>query len=250
MLINIKHHKVVENGIDITICHDNYGNIYFKHDKNYYFLVVGNDDNLEIHQTYNILKMMNHGEVLTFGKVKSSNDEKSLKGKILNKIEEEKTQVEEEKNEDVLTDDEDETERHEKYYPDDKYYYYDDQPDEEEVDEEDDTNEFKFYKSGDTSILEYLDIIMDSPSNYNTLVMNPFTKVVEMSLESNISNDYILIIYTNGQFDLNVVGSKRKTFKLSYVDSIEEEILGEGEEECCVNIKFIVECVRNIPIKN
>jgi hypothetical protein len=247
MLINVKHNTSTEREINVTICHDNYGNIYFKYENNYYFLVVGNDDNLEIYQTYNIQKMLNYDkDILKFGKVKSSNDEKSLKGKILNKIEEEKTKEEEEKDEDVLTDDEDETERHEKYYPDDKYYYYDDQPEDEEDEyEDDDTNEFKFYKSGDTGILEYLDIIMDSCSNYNTLVMNPFTKVVEMSLESTISNDYILIIYTNGQFDLNVIGSKRKTFKLSFIESVDE-----NDEECCKNIKFIAQCVKIIPVKN
>jgi len=200
--------------IDVIVCYDKCGNIYFKCDDAYYFLVIGDNDTLQIEQSHNMEKLLGHTYNIKLEKLKNSNDEKSLKGKILNKLEEEREREnDDENNENSESEDEGETklEQNDRFFPEQKYYYHD-IPDEEEIE----YDEFKFYSSGDTSILQYLDIDLDALSNYNTIIMNPHTKIVEMTLESNESIAYELIIFTTGQIDLNVIGSKRKTFKLEY----------------------------------
>jgi hypothetical protein len=234
MIIQVDH--VTDNRkIDIVVCYDNCGNIYFKHENDYYFLMIGNDDTIDIQQSHNMQRLLGATQAIKLEKLKNSNDEKSLKGKILNKLEEKK--IEDEGNEESdESEDEGETEfeRNNRFFPEQKYYYHDEVDSDEDIDDD----EFKFYSSGDTSILQFLDLNLNSSASYNTLVMNPYTKTVEMSLESVGSNAYILVLYTNGQIDLNVVGSKRKSFRLTYHENNEEDIQ-EGSD----NKIFIAKCI-------
>lgn len=224
--------------IDVFVCYDNCGNIYFKYENDYYFLIIGDDDTPIIQQSHNMHRLLGSGQKIKLEKLKNSCDEKSLKGKILNKLEENK---DDESGSESEEEHETEFERSERFFPEQKYYYHDD-VEQDLIDSENiDENEFRFYSSGDSSFLQYLDIALDSPANYNTLVMNPHTKIVEMSLENTETNAYTLILYTTGQIDLNIIGSKRKSFKLTYQDNPEfeknDEDRGLFVANClCVNI--------------
>lgn len=225
------------NKIDITVCYDNCGNIYFKCENDYYFLLIGENDVPVIQQSHNMERLLGTAQAIKLDKLKNSNDEKSLKGKILNKLEKIAEEDDDNDNSDSENEDETEFERNERFFPEQKYYYHDEIEEDDEIVYE---NEFKFYSSGDTSILQFLDLELDSPANYNTIVMNPHTKIVEMSLESVESNAYILILYTTGQIDLNVVGSRRKSFKLSYQKNPQVEFDEDADRGLfvanCINV--------------
>lgn len=203
--------------VDIVVCYDNCGNIYFKTmNDNYYYLTIGNDDDLCIEYSENMKQLLDNVDIneinVTLEKIKNSNDVRSLKGKILNELEKNNDDDEE-----YDTNSEDEREETEfdinnKFFPEQKYYYHEEQDDDEYLEED----EFKFFSSGDTSVLQFLNLNLNAPANYNTLVMNQSSKIVEMSLEIVGSNSYILILYTTGDIELNVVGSKRKSFKLAF----------------------------------
>lgn len=221
--------------IDIIVCYDNCGNIYFKYGTDYYFLMIGENDVPVIQQSHNMERLLGTAQAIKLEKLKNSNDEKSLKGKILNKLEKIAEEDEEnDANSDSESENETEIERNDRFFPEQKYYYHD----EIEEDEIPFENEFKFYSSGDTSILHYLDLELDAPANYNTIVMNPHTKIVEMSLESIETNAYILILYTTGQIDLNVVGSRRKSFRLSYQNNSQFEFDEDADRG-----SFVVNCI-------
>lgn len=196
--------------IDAIVCYDCGGNLYLKYENDYYFLLVS-DNTIEFHQSNNMQKLLGNAKEIKLKKLKNSNDEKSFKGKILNTLEKQK-------NVDSDSEEETEPERIARFFPENKYYYHEEESEDEYEQEE---NEFKFYTNGDASILKYLDLDLESPANYNTLVMNPFTKTVEMTLEIGGTNAYVVIFYTNGQIDLNIVGSCRKSFRLLYLKNPE-----------------------------
>ena len=83
---------------------------------------------------------------------------------------------------------------------------------------------------------KYLDIDLESFAIYNTLVINPYTKTVDMSLEINTTNSYVLILYTNSEIELNIIGSRRKAFKLYYSDNE-----NKNDDNCDDKI-FTVKC--------
>lgn len=225
--------------INVIVCYDNCGNVYFKYDNDYYFLLIGDNDIPVIQQSHNMERLLGTAQAIKLEKLKNSNDEKSLKGKILNKLEKIAEEDDENDNSDSETEGETEGERNDRFFPEQKYYYHDELEEDDEIIE----NEFKFYSSGDTSILQFLDLELDSPANYNTIVMNPHTKIVEMSLESVETNAYILILYTTGQIDLNVVGSRRKSFKLSYQSCSQAEF-DEGSDRGL----FVANCINVLSV--
>lgn len=212
MLLTLK-----PNNTNLIVCYDNFGTIYF-HNENtntYYFLTIDNDNNLEILESYNMHKLLNHetDNQITFKKCFNTNNEYSLKGKINDELN---------KNKDEPTHDDDifkDPDFQSLYYPESKYCYVDDN-DNSSVDDD----EFMFYKSGDSEILKLLQIDMTSPSNYDVIVMNYETKTTYMTIRRASENDYVLIIYTNGLFELNSVGSSRKVFEL-FTENTETETL-------------------------
>lgn len=228
------------NKIDLVVCYDNCGNIYFKHDDDYYFLLIGDNDTPVIQQSHNMKRLLGTAQKIKLEKLKNSNDEKSLKGKIINKLEKNKENEDEENYNSDSESEETEVEKNNRFFPEQKYYYHDEI--EDDATDEDET-EFKFYSSGDTSVLEFLDLELNSPANYNTLIMNPHTKIVEMSLESVETNSYILILYTTGQIDLNVIGSRRKSFNISYDINSEIEFDPDADKGLfkinCINVLSI-----------
>ena len=204
MNIQIKHEDN-DTKINVIVCYDKCGNIYFQYEEDYYFLMIS-DEAITIEQSHNMKKLLGHSQDVLLGKLKNSCDEKSLKGKILNKLE-----SEENKDNDTESESDEQIETNERFFPEQKYYYHEDIED-NELNEE----EFKFYVEGE-SVLKYLDVDLNAFANYNTIVMNPHTKIIEMTLESNMLDiSYIMTIYTTGQIDLNIIGSKRKSFILSY----------------------------------
>lgn len=233
---NINDNSVKEN---VNVCYDNCGNIYLKHNEDYYFLMIGENDTIIIQQSHNMKKLLGNAKEMKLKLLKNSNDEKSLKGKILNKLD--KSTQENSDTESESDGEETEYERNDRFFPEQKYYYHEITEDDENLYE--DEQNFNCYSSGDVGILQYLDTNLNSYANYDTIVMNSHTKIVEMSLESSEANAYILIIYTNGQIDLNVVGSRRKVFKLTYQQNTITDMSEEHD-----NILFIANCVNIITV--
>lgn len=228
----------VATKLEVVVCYDNCGNIYFKHGNDYYFLMIGENDIPVIQQSHNMERLLGTAQAIKLEKLKNSNDEKSLKGKILNKLEKNAEEEDEENyNSDSESENETEIERNDRFFPEQKYYYHDEIEEDEIIYE----NEFKFYSSGDTGVLNFLDLELNSPANYNTIVMNPYTKIVEMSLESIESNSYVLILYTTGKIDLNVIGSRRKSFNITYQTNPEIESDPDADKGL-----FIVNCINVI----
>lgn len=217
MRFNLENNLNKDNIIEAVVCHDNCGNIYLKYNSIYLLLDVNNDDDIEIIRTYNINKLIQENNCIKFKELKNSDNKTSLKGKAVNEFEK---KLEDEKNEEVMRENND-NENYYKFYPDSKNYYHDDD-DSENSDEEDE--EFKFYTTGDIGILETINVNKEWCSSYDTIVMEKNSNFTHMLMECSVPNSYVVILYTNGEIDLNIVGSKRKLYKLSYVEDEEDEI--------------------------
>lgn len=215
-----------DTSIDATYYHDIDGNIFIRTGKifinkinNYidliYFLSINANNDLEwINIDIDSFENMKSVEkVSKYGDIKNTYEKNSLRGKIVDDIDK---QEKNHNDEEIESDEEEEEYKIKyKYYPEDKYYY---SVDTDESDSDNESEHYKFHSSGDTTIIECLDRTLDVSANYDTLVFDKDIRRVLMSLESNEKNSYRVTIMTNGEIELNIIGTEKRKYSIVFDD--------------------------------
>lgn len=194
----------LNNKSDVELFHDVDGNIFFRIDNSeYYYLCISSSDDLELVEVENFNSLVNTENKVKYENIKNTSDEKSLRGKIIKKIDDNEDDNE-------YSDDEIVNEDYFKYYPEDKNYYVERS---EQSDDEDNDIKFLFSKSGDDSVLECLTKTLDVLANYDTLIIDDLNKLILSTLECNEKSDYRVKILLTGVIELSIIGSKIKKYK-------------------------------------
>ena len=191
---------------EIEIFHDIDGNILFQmlSTKEYYYLSISSSNDIELIKIENFDNMVDIENTIKYENIKNTSDGKSLRSKIMNKIDEE--------SEEEYSDEDVENEDYFKYYPEDKHYYVErDEGSDSDIEEYD--SKFLFSKCGDDTVLECLKKTLDAPANYDTLVFDDVNKMTLATLECNDKSNYRVTLLTSGMAELNVVGSKIRRYK-------------------------------------
>jgi hypothetical protein len=192
-----------------NIYHDIDGNIILQLSDNYYYLDISKTDDLEWVEM-NYQNMIESDTKLKYRSIKLTSDKFSLKGKVLEQIEDEEKELEED---DEYTDNSDNLKTYYKHYPEERDYYV--------IESDSDSESDAIYsvsKSGETIIIELLDRTLNVLSSYDTFVVDKSTKNVLFALESNQKSAYRVTFNITGKVELNIIGSLIK-----YYDFLVEE---------------------------
>jgi len=226
LIIKYSNSNSANDSREVEICHDDEGNIFIICSDIYYWLTIDAKDNL-------ILEEINYESLLTIedkiAYLKINQIKDSLKEKILEEIDDHDENNKEDENEEDNKDYEEDYDDEEynlfknnlKYHPEDKLYYiHNDGTNEGDQDDDIKKNTFIFYRTSDENFLRCLDRTFDSPSLYDTFVIDTSiaNNAIVFTAESIEKSPYRITINTNNVFTLNIVGSKFKTFKLNYND--------------------------------
>jgi len=208
MLINIDNEKY-------EYFHDMEGNIFLLFNFKYYLITIDNNDNMELLEIENIDIFNDTTGIQKYGNIKNTNDKNTntLRKKIIDELDKEK------ENDDLLSDEDeydDEYKTKYTYLPEEKLYFTEHSDD--EIDEYYEQN-CKIYKFGNDAIMKCLNKTLDSPSNYDTLVIDKNTNIVLFKIESIYGNSYRILLYRTGEIELNIIGSKKKLFKINIDNS-------------------------------
>lgn len=222
MKLTIKHIND-STTIDYTLYHDIHGNLYLKTENKYFALLIGVNDDLEWIEINDYNSLVKVNAKIEYSQIKNTYEKNSLKGKIVQDLEDENYDEDE---------DEIENEGHfvtkYKSYPEDKLYTTEFKEDVNEDEDEDiDTDDipmYNFSKFGDSSIIKCLDRTLNSPSNYDSFVMNGNTSYVLSALQSKEKSSYRVSVFVTGKILLNIVGSKLKEFDLQFDVNQENEM--------------------------
>ena len=232
---NSTNTDVTISDLNPILYHDIDGNIILtiidKDKLLYFFLTIDNKDNLEWVriEDYNRLPLVDSSHKLHYNNIQNSNAKYSLRGKIIDKLEEEDEDKEIYSDEDI---DADEYKVKYKYYPEDKLYFTSTISDdtihhdtESESDDDytyninnNDTCKFKYSKdiSIKNDVLTCLDRTLNFPANYDTFIFDENSKMILITLESSEKNHYRIII-THNHIELNIIGTMKKIFTSSYL---------------------------------
>jgi hypothetical protein len=221
MKLTIKHISDTIT-IDSTLYHDIHGNLYLKIEDKYFVLLISVNDDLEWIEINDYNSLVKVNAKIEYTQIKNTYEKNSLKGKIVKDLEDENYDEDE---------DEIENEGHfvNKYksYPEDKLYtteFKEDVNDDEDIDIYD-IPMYNFSKFGDSSIIKCLDRTLNSPSNYDSFVMNGNTSYVLSALQSKEKSSYRVSVFVTGKILLNIVGSKLKAFDLQFDVNQENEMI-------------------------
>lgn len=190
-----------------TLYHDVDGNLYININNNninneYYYLRIDKNDDLifEHIECFDNLIEVNAKDIINYNTIKQNQNPFSLENFVSRKIEE---------NEDKEDNNSDDGAQN--YYPEEKYYYIDENNSNNNSDSEE--SEYKFSKFGD-EIIKCLDRSLDSPSEYDIFILDTSTMKVLFTSESNQKNPYRVTINLSNIFELNIVGSKVKSYHI------------------------------------
>jgi hypothetical protein len=233
MYLEIPHLTNPNEFIKGKVYHDVDGNIILYVTNKYYFLDINKNNQLEWYELNydNMIKIQNNIN-LKYRTIKLTQDKFSLKGKIINKLDEQNQEQNQEENQeyhqfyDELDENDIEYKTHFKYYPEEKDYYIHDNPFENDVDSEDDyinDSTYNFSKFGDTNIMTCLDRTMDTNSLYDTFVVDQSTKKVLFTLESTQKSSYRVTFNLNNTIELNIVGQKIISYNIKFNKIIEND---------------------------
>jgi hypothetical protein len=210
----------IGDNLNAEICHDINGNIFIVCNDKYYWLYIDKHDNLmlDIIDDINLLTTVENYNI-QFRKIKHTFDLSSLKGKIMNELDEETNN----EHDDDMSDFEDEDEEHVQYrnamrhYPEDRHYYCDYAENCEDYEEDDICEEFNFSRFGDDDFVRQLNVTFESNSLYDTIILNKTINInaVVFTMESNAKSSYRITIGTDGMFTLNIVGTSVRHYTLN-----------------------------------
>lgn len=203
----------ISDNFNKNICgeyfHDIDGNIYLKIETNYYFLYINMHDELEWGEIQNFDKLRNVDSNIKHSKINNTNNNKSLRHKLLEKIDDDNETIRE--NEEYTIYDEDEDyENMIKYYPEKKLYYI------ENDNDNSDSDEYIFAKYGNVDLIKCLSKTLDTESLYDTIVFDQQTKTILFTIESKNCNSYKVTLNFDGTMTLCLIGSLNKIFKTKY----------------------------------
>lgn len=197
----------------IEYFHDIDGNIYLKLDPNYYFLYINAKDDIDLEKIENFDKLNNVNNNLKYSKINNTNEKRSLRHKLLEKIDDDNEKLKED-DEYASGDEDEEYKNMTKYDTEKKLYYVENEKmhngDSDDISDNDE--EYIFGKYGDTNIIKCLPKTLDSSSLYDTIIVDQKTNMILTSIESKDNNAYKLILNLNGTISLNMIGSSKKTY--------------------------------------
>lgn len=203
--------------IPIEYFHDVDGNIYLKLESDYYFLYINAKDELEWEKIENFDKLQNVHNNLKYSKINNTNEKRSLRYKLLEKIDDDNEKLKED-DEYASGDEDEEYKNMTKYNPEKKLYYIENEKihNSDSDDISDNDEEYIFGKYGDTDIIKCLSKTLDSSSLYDTIIVDQKTNMILTSIESKDDNAYKLILNLDGTIGLNLVGTSKKTYITKY----------------------------------
>lgn len=200
------------NNEQIEVIFDYGGNVYFKHNQNYFDLDVDSNNNLTcgaciVHDNNENLS----NKQIKIGELKLTSDSKSLKGHAQREIDRKISLMD--NSDDIAEFNEDEQYKY--LYEDKEYNDYDSQND----DDDDDNNEYvKFLSLGETvNIYDY----DDSVALYDTLIYNDDMEHGVLCFKTclvGINPCFRLKIYKNGIISFRALGTKDNMYRLVFSD--------------------------------
>ena len=211
------------SNIDVELFYDVKGNMFVLFNDKYYKIYIDKNDNLTLELINNIGNLYDISDVdYKFNSIKHTFDPSSLKGKILNEIDNTDNVSEESFDDD--NNDYNNNKINLKYYPEDKYYYTENNADNCSDDEQFPDGEdaiFNISNFNEMSYVEQLYKTFDSPSIYDTIIIDNklSDNSIVFTLECDTKLPYRLTINTSGLFMLNLVGLNMKYFNLHYNDT-------------------------------
>lgn len=202
---------------EVEIMHDIDGNVIFKNGDTYYYLTISSSDDAELVKINDFNSLVGVEVNIKYNKIKNTLNEKSLKGKIINELTEKKEDDDEYFNEEIVDI------NNLKYFPEDKTHYIeqDDQNNSDELDENE--TRFSFSKNAGTDTIKCITRTLDVLASYDTFVIDNFNAVVLATLRCNEESNYRISITTTGIIDLNIIGTKMKSYKVIFSKSESNE---------------------------
>jgi len=187
--------------INCILCHDKNGNVYLELNNVYYLLTISSNDEIEFYE----LNKFDEEDLeprLNPHQITNVYNKKTLKEKALIKLEE-----------DTKTDYSDDEETNISYFPENNFY-------KTNIEYDDECNEdlqFNISIYNDFKIFPQLNKSLDTFSLYDFLVMDDEHKQILKTLELSDENNYRITYLTKlNDFNLNIIGSMIKKFKIFY----------------------------------
>lgn len=201
------------------VLHDVDGNIILVVDDIYYFLTIDRNNCPEWIQINDVNNLPSTIDSIKYNKIKNIEEDKSLKHKIINEIDDKNNNDE---SYDKHYDENNDAFKY-KFYPEDKSYVVEnvadnnDNNDDNEEDCYDDftVQKFKFSKNGDDLILEQWDKTLDVSAIYDTFILDDNSRILTV-IESDEKSMYRISFYKSGKLDVNLVGSNIKNYCIKY----------------------------------
>jgi hypothetical protein len=200
---------------EIEIFHDIDGNVFFKNDNTYYYLTISSKDDIELIRIDDFDSLVSVEVDIKYNKIKNALNDKSLKGKIINELTEKK-------DDDEYIDEDLVDINNLKYHPEDKNHYIenDNQDNSGESDIDENEVKFSFSKNAGTNIIKCITKTLDVPANYDTFIIDNFNKSVLATMHCNEESNYRISITTVGLIELNIVGTKMKSYKIIFKEKL------------------------------
>ena len=209
MKITVTDENTINHEIEIS--HDVDGNIFFKDNDIYYYLTISLTDDVELVKIEDFNNLISVNANIKYNTIKNTLSDKSLKGKIIN-------QITKKENNDEYFDEDVIDINNLKYHPEDKNHYIENNNTEnsDESDTEEYEVKFSFSKNAETDAIKCITKTLDVPANYDTFIIDDFNKATLTTIRCNEVSDYRISITTLGLINLNIIGTKTKSYKVIF----------------------------------